>query len=68
MQELRKGKKMAKKDVMKINVPVSACKGTFDKNENDAYIVIVNGVEYLFEDYAEKFLGGRIELSSVEEE
>lgn len=59
---------MAKKDIMKINVPVSACKGTFDINENDAYIVIVDNEEYLFDDYAEYFLGGSIELHSAIEE
>ena len=61
---------MAKKDIMKINVPVSACKGTFDINENDdgAYIVIVDNEEYLFDEYAEYFLGGSIELHSAIEE
>jgi len=30
---------MAKKEIMKINYSVSACKGTFDKNENGEYII-----------------------------
>lgn len=29
---------MAKKEIMKINYSISACKGTFDKNENGEYI------------------------------
>ena len=59
---------MAKKDMMKINMSVSACKGTFDKNEDGAYIVIVDGIEYLFDEYADYFLGGSIELHSAIEE
>ena len=58
---------MAKKDIMKINVPVSACKGTFDINENDAYIVTCDGKEYLFDDISKYFLGGIIELNSFQE-
>ena len=59
---------MAKKDMMKINMSVSACKGTFDKNEDGAYIIIENGNEHLFEEYAENFLGGSIEIHALEEE
>ena len=59
---------MAKKDMMKINMSVSACKGTFDKNEDGAYIIIVDGIEYLFDEYADYFLGGSIELHSAIEE
>ena len=59
---------MAKKDMMKINMSVSACKGTFDKNEDGAYIVIVDGKEYLLDNIAEYFLGGSIELHSAIEE
>ena len=47
---------------------VSACKGTFDKNEDGAYIITVDGTEYLLNDYAEYFLGGSIELHSADEE
>ena len=47
---------------------VSACKGTFDKNEDGAYIIIVDGTEYLFDDYTKYFLGGSIELHSANEE
>ena len=47
---------------------VSACKGTFDKNEDGAYIIIVDGEEYLFDDYADYFLGGSIEIHAIEEE
>ena len=39
--------------------------GTFDKNEDGAYIIIVDGEEYLFEDYAENFLGGSIEIHAI---
>ena len=53
---------------MKINMSVSACKGTFDKNEDGAYIIIVDETEYLLDDYADYFLGGSIELHSVDEE
>lgn len=59
---------MAKKDVMKINMSVSACKGTFDKNEDGAYIVIVDGKEYLLDNIAEYFLGGIIALDSCNED
>ena len=56
---------MAKKDMMKINMSVSACKGTFDKNEDGAYIIIVDNEEYLFDDYADYFLGGSIEIHAI---
>lgn len=46
---------MAKKEIMKINYSVSACKGTFDKNENGEYIIIVDGTEYLFDAYSQYF-------------
>ena len=59
---------MAKKDIMKINMSVSACKGTFDINEDGAYIITVDGTEYLFDEYAKYFLGGSIELHSADEE
>lgn len=42
--------------------------GTFDKNEDGAYIIIENGNEHLFEEYAENFLGGSIEIHAIEEE
>ena len=42
--------------------------GTFDKDENGAYIIIVNGNKHLFEEYAEYFLGGSIEIHAIEEE
>lgn len=42
--------------------------GTFDRNEDGAYIIIVDGIEYLFDEYAEYFLGGSIEIHAVEEE
>lgn len=41
--------------------------GTFDKDENGAYIIIVDGIEYSFEEYAEYFLGGTIEIHAIEE-
>ena len=47
---------------------VSDVIGTFDKNEDGAYIVIVDNEEYLFDEYAEYFLGGSIELHSAIEE
>lgn len=47
---------------------VSDVFGTFDKNEDGAYIVLVDGEEYLFEDYAEFFLGGTIEIHAMDEE
>ena len=47
---------------------VSDVIGRFDKNEDDAYIIIVDGEEYLFEEYAENFLGGSIEIHALEEE
>lgn len=59
---------MAKKEIMRINYSVSACKGIFDKNENGEYIITVDGTEYLFEDYSQYFLGGTIELHSSEGE
>ena len=59
---------MAKKDMMKINMSVSACKGTFDKNEDGAYIVIVDEREYLFDEIADYFLGGMIALDSCNED
>ena len=59
---------MAKKDMMKINMSVSACKGTFDKNEDGAYIVIVDEREYLFDEIADYFVGGIISLDSCNEE
>ena len=55
---------MAKKDMMKINMSVSACKGTFDKNEDGAYIVIVEDKENLLDDIADYFLVGMIALDS----
>lgn len=42
--------------------------GTFDKNEDGAYIIIENSNEHLFEEYAEYFLGGSIEIHALEEE
>ena len=42
--------------------------GTFDKNEDGAYIICVDGDEYLFEEYADFFLGGSIEIHAIEEE
>ena len=42
--------------------------GTFDKNEDGAYIILVDGVEYLFDEYADYFLGGTIEIHAIEEE
>lgn len=42
--------------------------GTFDKNDDGAYIIIENGNEHLFEEYAEYFLGGSIEIHALEEE
>ena len=59
---------MAKKDMMKINMSVSACKGTFDKNEDGAYIVIVDEREYLFDEIADYFVGGTIVLDSCNED
>ena len=53
---------------MKINMSVSACKGTFDKNEDGAYIVIVDEKEYLLDDIAEYFVGGIIALDSCNED
>ena len=53
---------------MKINMSVSACKGTFDINEDGAYIITVDGTEYLFDEYAKYFLGGSIEIHAIEEE
>jgi hypothetical protein len=55
---------MAKKDMMKINMSVSTCKGTFDKNEDGAYIVVVDDKEYLLDEIADYFLGGMIALDS----
>lgn len=47
---------------------VSDVIGRFDKNEDDAYIIIVDDVEYLFEEYADNFLGGSIEIHAIDEE
>ena len=62
---------MAKKNEM-FNIgkrlKVSDVIGRFDKNEDDAYIIIVDDVEYLFEEYADNFLGGSIEIHAIEEE
>lgn len=62
---------MAKKSEM-FNVgkrlKVSDVIGRFDKNEDDAYIIIVDGEKYLFEDYAKYFLGGSIEIHAIDEE
>lgn len=55
---------MAKKDLMKINMSVSTCKGTFDKNEDGAYIIIVDEQEYSLDSIADYFLGGTIALDS----
>ena len=71
MQELRKVKKMAKKtEVFSVGKrqKITDILGTFDKNEDGAYIVIVDNEEYLFDEYAEYFLGGSIELHSAIEE
>ena len=46
---------------------VSDVIGTFDKNEDGAYIVIVDGKEYLLDNIAEYFLGGIIALDSCNE-
>lgn len=62
---------MAKKNEM-FNIgkrlKVSDVIGRFDKNEDDAYIIIVDDVEYLFEEYADNFLGGSIEIHAIDEE
>lgn len=50
------GMKLRKSDVI----------GTFDKDENGAYIIIVDGEKYLFEEHAEYFLGGTIEIHAVD--
>ena len=42
--------------------------GTFDKNEDGAYIIVSDGAEYLFEEYAQNFLGGSIEIHAINEE
>ena len=47
---------------------VSACKGTFDINEDGAYIITVDGTEYLFDEIADYFVGGIISLDSCNEE
>lgn len=39
--------------------------GTFDKNDDGAYIIIVDNEEYLFDDYADYFLGGSIEIHAI---
>ena len=62
---------MAKKnEVFNIGkrLKVSDVIGRFDKNEDDAYIIIVDDVEYLFEEYADNFLGGSIEIHAIDEE
>ena len=41
--------------------------GTFEIKDG-AYIIIVDGVEYPFEEYAEYFQGGTIEIHAIEEE
>lgn len=62
---------MAKKNEM-FNIgkrlKVSDVIGRFDKNEDDAYIIIENGNEHLFEEYADNFLGGSIEIHAIDEE
>ena len=40
--------------------------GTFDKDENGAYIICVDGNKYLFEDYADDFIGGTIEIHAID--
>ena len=42
--------------------------GTFDKDENGAYIIIENGNKHLFEEYAKYFLGDSIEIHAIKEE
>ena len=63
--------RMAKKNEM-FNIgkrlKVSDVIGRFDKNEDDAYIIIVDNEEYLFEEYADNFLGGSIEIHAIDEE
>lgn len=50
------------------NQKITNILGTFEKNEDGSYIIISNGDEYLFEEYAEYFLGGSIEIHAIEEE
>ena len=68
---IRKVRKIAKKtEVFSVGKrqKITDILGTFDKNEDGAYIIIVDGEEYLFDDYADYFLGGSIEIHAVEEE
>lgn len=59
---------MKNKQVFEIDkiVKTSDVLGVFDKNEDDEYIIIVDGEEYEFLEYADKFLGGTIEIHSKE--
>lgn len=55
---------MAKHEIFEVDkmIKTSDIFGIFDKDENDEYIIIVNGEEHNFLEYADKFLGGSIEI------